>query len=297
MDYQEFKQNVIHAIQTELGPQFRVFIQDIIKNNDTHLDGLTILSEQCNISPTLYLNYYYRQYLCGTSLSAICDDILQQYRKNTATTSIDISFFTDFQKVQEHIIFKLINYERNQELLHKVPHFRYLDLAIVFCCLLQSGENSYGTILIHHHHMNLWNITADNLFTLAKKNTPNLLRYDLQSMTDVLISLFDEDGSLSPDDLDASVPMYVLSNHAKINGSCCILYEGLLDTISKQLNSDFYIVPSSIHEVLLIPARIEMKRTDLTKLVREVNATQVLREEVLSDHVYFYSRKKKSISM
>jgi len=297
MNYQEFKQNVIHAIQTKLGPQYKVILQDVIKNNDTHLDGLTILSDQCNISPTLYLNHYYEQYLQGANLAGICENILVQYKKHALTTSIDISFFTDFQKVQKNIIFKLVNYERNKELLRKVPHFRYLDLAIVFCCLLNSGENGYGTILIHHNHLSYWGIDADDLYHLAMENTPALLHYDLQSMTDVLQNLFFDDDSISLEELNDTIPMYVLSNKAKVNGSGCILYQNLLSDISQKLNCDFYIVPSSIHEVLLIPTGKGTSRAELSKMVREVNATQVLREEILSNHVYYFSREKGTLSM
>ena len=112
MTYQEFKQNIVHAIQTKLGSNAKVILQDVIKNNDLHLDGLTILSDQSNISPTIYLNYYYQHYLHGMSLSAIYEDILLRYKCHTPKTPIDIRFFTDFGKVREKIIFKLINYER-----------------------------------------------------------------------------------------------------------------------------------------------------------------------------------------
>ena len=297
MTYQEFKQNIIHAIQTKLSPNVKVVVQDIIKNNDTHLDGLTILSEQCNISPTLYLNYYYEQFLRGMSLSTVCEDILLRYKKNAPKAPIDISFFTDYEKVRKQIIFKLVNYERNKELLKKVPHFRYLDLAVVFNCLVNSGENGYGTILIHHHHLSFWNATADDLYALAMENTPTLLSYDLQNMTDVLGTILADDVSLSIEDFINLVPMYVLSNKTKLNGSGCILYQNLLSEIAEKLESDFYIVPSSIHEVLLVPADNGTSRSDLSYMVREVNATQVLREEILSDHVYYYSRKTGKISM
>jgi len=297
MTYQEFKTNIIHTISNRLGSDYRVSLQDIIKNNDTHLDGLTILSTGSNISPTIYLNYYYDQYLAGKSLSIIYDDILLSYRQNAPKENIDISFFTDFTKVKNHIIFKLVNYDRNQELLSKVPHVRYLDLAVVFNCFINSTEDGYATILIHHQHLSYWNISTEDLYALAIKNTPHLLHYQLQNMTDVIIDLFCNDHIELSKDLLPVFPMYVLSNTTKLNGSGCILYEDLLSEIAQKLDSDFYILPSSIHEVLLIPVASASSYEDLSSMVHEINATQLAREEVLSDRVYFYSRHLGKVTM
>lgn len=297
MTYQEFKDSTIHTISTKLGPDFKIALQDILKNNDTHLDGLVILSEHSNVSPTIYLNYYYRQYLSGRSLSDIYEDILISYRKNALTEKIDISFFTDFCKVKKHITFKLVNYERNKELLSRVPHVRYLDLAIVFHCLLNHTAAGYGTILIHHHHLSFWNISTEELYTLAMENTPKLLPYHLQSMAEVLADLFCGDALSSADADFPPFAMYVLSNTGKINGSGSILYKDLLADIADKIGSDFYILPSSIHEVLLIPVRQASSYAELSAMVKEVNAVQLSRDEILSDHVYYYSRCSGKITM
>lgn len=298
MNYQEFKEQILAGLQSELGPDVKVTIQDIIKNNDTHLDGLTILSTQYNLSPTIYLNYYYRQYEKGRSLSDIRQDILSVYHENCPAGHIDISFFTDYDKVKSRIIFKLINYERNRELLKEVPHYRYLDLAIVFNCLLESGPSGSATILIYHHHLSFWNITKDDLYALAFHNTPRLLKYDLRNMTDVLRELLcGEESFPLTADTAAPYPMYVLSNQHKLNGSVCILYQDLLKDFASRLESDLYILPSSVHEVLIIPARNQTSFEELSNMVRDVNSSQLSREEILSDHVYYYSRETCRITM
>lgn len=298
MTYQEFNQNICRNIQQELGSDATVTIQNIIKNNDTHLDGLTILSPQCNISPTIYLNYYFSQYERGKPLSSICEEILETYQKNKPKENIDITFFTNYDKVKSKIVFKLINFERNKELLSQVPHYRFLDLAIVFNCLLDSAASGNATILIQNHHLHFWNITKDDLYALSVQNTPVLLKYDLRNMTDVLKNILISE-EVSSNDLgqDEIYPMYVLSNQHKINGSGCILYQNLLGSFSDRLNSDLYILPSSIHEVLIIPAYEKDSFEELTEMVREVNATQLSRDEILSDHVYYFSKETRQITM
>lgn len=298
MNYQDFKQHILTELQTEFGSDVKVTIQDIIKNNDTHLDGLTILSPEHNLSPTIYLNYYFRQYEKGRPLSDIKQDILSVYRENCPSKRIDISFFTDYDKVKSRIVFKLINYDRNKELLQKVPHYRFLDLAIVFSCLLESAPTGNATILIHTHHLNFWHITRDDLYALAFQNTPKLLQYDLRNMTDLLKELLnDEETYPSSEDYAGLCPMYVLSNQHKLNGAVCILYQNLLRDFANRLGCDLYILPSSVHEVLIIPAYDRTTHKELTEMVQDVNSSQLSREEILSDHVYYYSRETCQITM
>lgn len=292
MTYQEFKEFIKLSIQKELGSNVTVTIQDIIKNNNTHLDGLTVFSSTFNISPTIYLNYYYKQYEAGRSIELICQELINTYKDNQPKTNIDISFFTCYEKVKSNIVFKLINYERNSELLKDVPHFRFLDLAIVFHCLLRTDATGNATILIHNHHLTYWNITQDDLYALATANTPRLLPYDLRSMTDVLKELMIDE----TDDVPVC-PMYMLTNHSKLNGSVCILYHNLLKDFANRIESDLFILPSSVHEVLIIPAMHNDSYQELSDMVKEVNSSQLTSEEILSDHVYYFSRATSKLTM
>lgn len=299
-NYSEFKQHILSDLQNRLGPDIRVHIQDIVKNNDTHLDGLTLLCTKYNLSPTIYLNHYFKQYEKGESLSEIEDEILNTYRENCPARNIDITFFTDYDKVKSRIIFKLVNYERNRELLQDVPHYRFLDLALVFNCLVESSPSGSATILIHEHHLTYWNITRDDLYALAQQNTPRLLSYELRNMTDVLKELFDDDelaGAMPDSDFCSANAMYVLTNRYKLNGSGCILYPNLLRDFAARLESDLFILPSSIHEVLIIPAKNPSSPDELSDMVKDVNSSQLSREEILSDHIYYFSRESGQLTM
>lgn len=297
MTYQEFKQHILTGIRDSLGSGYTVSIQDITKNNDTHYDGLTILSSRHNLAPTIYLNRYYCDYQNGRSLTDVVCDILGVYEQNRPAKKIDVSFFTDYDKVKSRIVFQLINYERNRSRLADIPHFRYLDLAIVFNCLLESESSGSATILIRNQHLQLWSATCDDLYTLALSNTPRLLRCCLRNMTDVLSELADEDGLTVLPEAEPPCPMYILSNQYNRNGSVCILYQGLLKRFAERLSCDLYILPSSIHEVLIIPASSRIPDRELSEMVQNVNASQLSREEILSDHVYYYSREEAKLLM
>lgn len=299
MNYETFKSSAVSSLQSYFGENATVTLHPVTKNNSVLLDGLMIQNSSVNISPTIYLNYYYEDYLAGKPLASVFDEIIASYQDNLPQNDMDLSFFTDYHKVKYHIIYKLINYDQNAELLTDVPHFRFLDLAVVFCCYLPdnaSGTTGNATILIHNHHLGLWNATADLLYELAAKNTPILLPHDLKSMEDVLQSLCpDYDISQNHTDYAASesdaVPsMYVLTNTEKLYGASAILYPDILTSFADFINSDLYILPSSIHEVLLLPKNSLTNSTELDHIIQEVNASQVLKEDILSDHAYCFTR-------
>lgn len=299
MEYETFKQVVIERLEYDIPDPKKITIQTVYKNNGLSLDGLVIMENHCNISPTLYLNYYYDSYEKGASFQRVYETILENYRQNKPSQSIDVRFFTQFENTKSKIMFKLINYERNKILLQNIPHIRFLDLAIVFYCLISMNTQvGNATILIHRPHLDYWNITLEELFRIAKKNTQKMLPAKLNNMNDVLQELSEKHILFSSIPQDEDIyPMFVLSNQMNLYGAVCILYEDLLKKYAAQTETDFYILPSSIHEVILIPAMEQNCHQELSKMVQEVNHSQLLEEEILSDHAYYYSRKTNKITM
>lgn len=298
MTYDEFKTAVCKKISTMLPSDTSIQLQKIYKNNGLELDGLIISRSKCNISPTIFLNYYYEKQSLFPNLDAVCQDILRTYAHNRASESIDVSFFTDYESVRHHLAFRIINYEKNKELLQTVPHVRYLDLAIVFYCLLKVQESGNATILIHSRHMELWNVSTDDLYNQTCKTTPHLLPYDFRNMSSVLFETFSKNGkqdiSALPDGGDFW-PMYVLSNTDKLYGASCMLYPCLLNKIAGKLDADLFLLPSSIHEIIILPAQNRGQSAQLSQMVSDINHTELSADEVLSDHVYYYSKSEQAL--
>ncbi len=298
MTYENFKQKLLEHLATRLPEETRFEVQRILKNNDLVLDGLLISTPSVNISPTIYLNYYYESYTDGMPFCDVVERILTCYEKYKLESSVDVSFFCDFSKVKDHIIFKLVNLEQNTELLKTVPHVPYLDLAIVFCYFIPSNtcdvlkESASATILIHDSHIAYWDKTPYELLQIAKENTPRIFEPRLYPLSDMIYDMMpalDEEVS-SPEKPEMEIPIYVLTNNQKFLGAATLLYHGILEKCAQTLDDDFYIIPSSIHEVLLLPKDCHTSAEDLSSLVREVNENHVAVEEILSNHVYFYNR-------
>ena len=307
MEFTSFKTLVRDEVAKRTGEQFHVRISDVTKNNGVVLSGITMLQDDNNISPTIYLNKYYEAYENGDiTLRCIVDEVLDTYERNKVNQSVDMRFFMNYERIKDRIIFKLIHAERNKELLKDIPHIRYLDFAVVFQCLISDEMFGNATIMIHNAHLKIWEITEKELYEKAIKNTPVLQRYDIKTMKDVLceMMLLEEmegkeilNKNEYIEDLQDATPMYVLSNRTRVQGASCILYPNILKDFASAVKSDFYILPSSVHEVILLPAQGDEDKEGLKRMVCEVNETQVEREEVLSDSVYYYSQEKGELSI
>lgn len=293
MNYQEFVGSVTGFLRESLpyGTEFNLI--PLEKNNGVILEGLTVRKEGERAAPAIYLDSYYQEYLAGHPLREIQETILSCCEDNSFSEHFDTDFFMDYRKVKPTVVYKLVNYEKNKKLLERIPHVPFLNLAVVFYCLLTDTPAGNATVLIHNSHMEYWKITCCELYQDAKENTPRLLPAEVKSMAQVLTEL--SEGLNSPE--EDELPMYVLTNSKKALGAASILYEGILMHCAKWLNSSYYILPSSIHEVILIPEKAVPDERELSVMVREINRTQVLKTEVLSDQIYFYSFESGQISI
>lgn len=306
MTIYKFANEIQDKISERLGTDYQVRIQKVQKNNGVHLQGLVISSSTQNISPTFYLDDYFEAYCNGYAMERIIESILHIYRENTPKGHIDMSFFKDFQMIKNKICYRLVNAKQNQELLEKVPHILFLDLAICFYYAFENEELGSGTILIYHTHLKMWNATTEELFALAQKNTPRIFSWECSSMQKVMEELMNEElefgeGTLfemqENEPFYRDVPMQILSNRTRTFGAACILYPGVLEQLSSKFESDFYILPSSIHEVILLFDSKSESPQELKKMIAEVNRTQVQVQEVLSNSLYYYSAKQKQIKI
>ena len=295
LSYEEFICRVQENVKEKLGNEVRVEHRRITRNNGVELQGLAVLEDGQKISPLIYLEDFYRDYREGRSLTEIVDGILRIYDRSRRTAGIDYEFYTKYENVEPRIVCKLVNYERNRKLLHKIPHIRCLDLALVFYYALEDEMLCGGTILIHNSHLDMWKVTLRRICETARRNTLRLFPYEFQGIQKLLEEEYQEPDLHSGD--HEAFPMYVLSNKEKRFGAVNMLYDTILSAIGRELDDDFYVLPSSIHECIIIPAAAGTSAEELKSMVWEINRTQVQSEEVLSDQVYFYEREGHRLRM
>lgn len=304
MGIEEFTKTICNKLEMEL-KECVIKKESVVKNNGLILHGLQISKDESGISPTIYMENYFEEFEKGWCVEDIIEDILNCYMYASKEKPIDIELFDDFEKVKDRIVYRLINMEKNKEMLLTTPHIKFLDLAVVFYYLSDSESPSRYTILINETYVKLWKKTKEELFEYAVMNTPYLLKVSLRGMESVIHEMFSEEGTGIDEYKEESMIketkkdeiMYVLSNAYGVYGAACVLYHQVLDKFANLVACDFYILPSSVHEVILIPKNETVQKERLKQMVKEVNETEVAMEDILSNNVYLYSQKSHNFSI
>lgn len=299
MTYYQFVQAVEDRMKEAVKDNVAVCIHTAEKNNGTIRRGITLTERNINISPTIYLEEYYRQFQNGISLEYITSDILRLYHEVRFQKSWGEEKISDYSEIKDKLIYRLVNRKANTEMLKNVPYIAYLDLAIVFCVLLEVNKYGTATMPVRNEHLDMWEISKKKLYRRARENTSRLLPDEFSSMSAVIeeisCGVFGESGAKDTECLEDD--MYVLSNRLRSYGAAAILYEGRLKAIGMYLKSNYYVLPSSVHEVIVVPEGAAPGKEELSDLVAEINQTQVEAEEVLSDRAYYYDREKDRLCM
>jgi hypothetical protein len=389
MNYEDFLTTMKDLVKQNFGDEYKVELKHITKNNSVELDSLIILKQNERITPNIYLNLYYQSYMEGVPLDRIKNNIINTYSNAVNDKNAEELYIQyEFEEMKSCIIYRLVNFEKNQKLLQEIPHIRLLDLAITFHCLVKNNEDGIGTIRITNEHMNNWDVNIEKLAEYSKINTPLIFPAVIKTMNEIIVEIlkqeiismgkndkcnstkgnnakgnstkdktakdnsakddtakynssedsFEDNHSkdnstndynamdininnsdydlddFSDDELELSAEkllkdmldengqnhnneMYVISNSKGINGASCLLYPEVVKSLSEDLQSDLYILPSSIHEIILVRDNGKLDKNALKEMVTEVNNTQVPEEEILSESVYFYSRQRDAITM
>ena len=298
MEYSIFKELILEALKERFGEECQIEYKEVLKNNGVKLDGVIVRQNNCVVSPTVYVNDYYEDFSNGENINNIADIIERLIRDNTIEDEFDADELILFDNVKDRIVFKLINYERNKELLDTVPYKKYLDLAIVYYISVKEDIFECASILINNSHLKLWNKTLEEIDELAVKNTPFILKPELKSMGQTLKDImFNSDENEFDEEDFENCYMYVLTNEKKQFGAATILYDNELKDFSERIESDFYIIPSSVHEVIIIPSKFVDSSDSLDEMICEVNSSQVPLVDILSDHAYKYNRADKCVSL
>lgn len=294
MSYESFLRLIKEEVKKRLGEEYETDLNQVRKNNGLLLDGLMIRCNMDKIMPSIYLNPYYEKYQKGESIIDIVNEVIKAYDgAKEETGRIAIPARMEFEEVKSRIIYRLVNYEKNHLLLQAIPHYRILEFAITFHCLIRQDEEGIGSVRITEEHRMNWGVSIEELRNVAMENTKHNFPAIIRPMEDIVYDAIKQE-SWTPKKDVVTLPaklnssMYVLTNSCGINGASCLLYQGLLELFYKQLGSDFFLLPSSIHELILVPVGEDRRREHLEQMVIEINQTQVAMEEILSDKVYNY---------
>lgn len=317
LTYDEFKSYVEENILRYMPENYRnaqVQLDRVLKNNGVVLDSLKIM-DGTPVTPVLYLNHAYEIYRNGDiSLEDNVKKLANDYQsakqsEEVVSYSKKLSNYTYFDEIRDRIEMRVCNLENNTERLAGVPHKVVADLAITYHIVFQSNDRGVTSMIVNNQLFHLYGITLDQLHETAENNLASQdVKFD--SLTNILreklyIDAYEFCGNeqkareIVQKELEAMEEnsMYIVTNQTGINGASCIMSDKVKEMISEKIGGDYYIIPSSIHECLILPKRDELLPEELQAMIQEVNRTQVLPEEKLSDNLYEYDSKEKKFQI
>lgn len=266
MKFKEFVEDIIVKVECLLDGKATATVHEVLKNNGVKLTGLSIGSNESNLSPIVYLESYWKKLGDARVLTRITDHMLQeiaeeivtlaQRYRNKLTTSFN-NWFEDWNQVKNRLAVRLINRASNDELIRNVPNRLVLgDLALVVYLVLQKEndiqDGAIGYILITNNHLHLWRKTTEEIIDVALRNSTIILPEVLCNMNDLIAEMLGEEKKEYKGIEEVLVArkdiFLVLSNSQKMYGATAILYPNVLKRIAKIINADIYILPSSVHE-------------------------------------------------
>lgn len=317
MEFKDFCQEVKEKLRNTLSDDYGIIIRKVRKNNGVFLTALSITRKDINIAPNVYIDIFYEEYKKGRlTLDDITDNIyaMAMGRLGEALGLERIPRnIDDFNQIKNDIVIKVINYEWNKKALKDIPHIKWNDLAITYCYRLKINNNYDelglkldGNIQIDNRLLEIWNISKEELHSVAMDNTRKFYMPEITVITKVLEAfLTDNFDAMNPPeyDKDAVENMFVFTNKEKFLGASSFLFPELIQKANEEMwdCEIVYIIPSSINELILMPYMSNSKpdMADVLRgMIKDVNDSEFLeRIEILSYSLYKWERDTNEITI
>ena len=288
--FEEFNKAVVNKIREFLPETFAdadVSLNVVNKNNGLVLTGLIIRNIDSVVTPTIYLNSFYEQFQDGTEFEEVLKKIAELRVSHEFTDEFDVEFVKEFDRCRDKIVPRLINAEANATMLAERPYTVVLNLAVTYHILLDSDGTM--SIPVTNSLAENWGVTAEELHDIAVSNMALINSSTFRGMNEVMADMM----GMSTEELGllGDEKMYVLSNRNKSFGAAALLDKDMMNSITDRFGSVF-VLPSSVHETLVVLMEENMDVSDLRAMVHSVNEEQVALEERLSDNVYIYTASR-----
>ncbi len=288
--YEEVLKEMSHTVENA-----EVSLNRTTKNNGIVRTGITIRTTNSSISPVIYLDEMYTTYESNQNMEEIVTTVLDIYNKSIIENPVQANpDMFRLEAAKENLFIKVVNYVANQKQLEGLVHEIFLDLAIIPCIQVDMKDEALGSVTVNKILADTWGISDEEIISAAKKNTPELFDVLMKPLFEMIKSLLSIDEKEELQDFQEP-GIYVLTNKMNIHGAMFLGISEVLEEARRKLGVEsFYILPSSIHECLIVTEK-NMAPKELRKMVRDVNNSHVQPDEVLSYSIYKYDGTEVSI--
>lgn len=301
LNYEEFKAYIADHIKSYLPLNYedaKVRIEKIRKNNNQIWDSLQVVMPGQHVIPNIYLRRVFESYEDGTPIKDILQSCAAVFVDNKANEFFEANdLINNWNLAKGHLLVQVVNAQRNQERLTQIPYVMKEDLALTYRIILSESEDTGASVQVDNRMLEIWGISKEELYESAMENSKVIAPEVMMCMSDMIKGIIGEN-SLEDIEGNESVndAMFVITNEQKFHGAAAIFYGDCLERLAEKMKSDLYILPSSIHEMLVVTTEGN-DVSELADIVQSVNASVVSKEEQLSDHVYHYDPVSKEIKL
>ena len=301
MNRKEFYEYVKDNVKEYLPQSYQdaeIKLQEVVKNNGLKLTGITIPKGDQRTVPTVYLDSLYQEYVNGKDADSCVGDVADmriEAQDKAEFIDMGVPDILDYGKMKDKLQVRICDREWNKERLADKVVTEHGDFAAYYAINLKENEEGIGSISVTTSLMNEWGVTAEQIQAdaMAADRNRGVVLMDMNEIVKSMV-FGEEPENLLHEKLDMEAienPMFCLTNARKMNGASLLLQEDVRKQIGECLGSNYFVLPSSIHEVLILPDTGVFEVPELNAMVKEVNETQVERQEQLSDKVQFCDGK------
>ena len=299
MNYEDFKEKFVEDVKDRLyeqGAEVNVSVHEVNKLNESY-EAITVTPEGSNIGVNIGIDKFYDALDNGRSYDEVVDKAVEVINNGiNQRPDIDVATLTDYGIMKEKLAMEVVSAEANKEMLETVPHQDIEDMAVVYRFVLSSDDDGRASILVTNQMIESMGVTPEQLHVDALENAPHIKPAEIKGMSEVMAEMMGVEQAemmgiypVAPEDEQ----IFVATVPDKIHGAGVLAYQDFMDQAAERAGGDFFILPSSIHEILIVPDNGKMGLMELEAMVREVNATQVAPADKLTDSVYHYDSKDK----
>ncbi|MBR1856837.1 MAG: hypothetical protein IJ803_07155 [Oribacterium sp.] len=303
MGYQEFKKEFAEGVEKSFHYKgirdIEIENRLVDKVNETY-DALTVKHSGSDVGVNISITDAYDAYITqDASLKVIATEATAKTAaalENAPAISSGIDDMKDYDVMKNKLVMEVVSSETNAELLETIPHKDIEDMAVIYRFDVKDIVGEGATVIVTNKMLDNYGVTPEQLHEDAVKNAPEIRPIVIQGMAEVLAKQM---GVEDLDMLGLNIPpeqeqIFVASVPDNVHGAGILAYEDFMDKASERVgNQSFFILPSSIHELLIVPDNGMMDLHSLEQMVKEVNATTVDPSEKLTDNVYHYDAKDK----
>lgn len=291
MIYEDFKRELVNKLEENRPAEvLRFVVGTSRRTNDNKTDVISLIYANFeNISPIFYLSDMYKHHIeTDASIDWIAERILNSIREEIERDTVfDIKNICS-ERAGDHLKLRLYNREWNESIEQNCAHYNVQDLMAVPVWEVDMNDESASIVIDRQVQRELLRMTDDEVMMLATQNTMND-RYVLQTVRDKLMSSMDESDMQFADEMFPEEDiLYVLSNEQECFGASAILINGNLKRVKDTLKENYFVIPSSIHEVLIVKESKINEPAELKQMLLAVNPS-VSKKEQLGENVYRYN--------